>query len=335
MLFFTLIIYVHINLNSTYNCTSKRIKLYEDGKLQIIVKHYEPEKGYEEIQASIYNEATKLMGTQVNITPEQIKQRYQGENPDPKGIRYVFNDEGTPLAYIQTRVTESVDGEKRTYIGYPWGTKMCPQAVKEQLFEEVFNYIQKRDPDSQLVMGYWMSTWKEPIAFAKKKGFEIVDENPQFAIDVKKVPSDVKSIYQSKMAIENDIPLLVDLIKSDPVVNKFFPHEQAIEKYFSERVIPDGHTFMIFRKELLVCAGAPLEGFSAEGVLLRFSAQRPAHDNAWNYLIKVISQHFFEENWQDQLFIVSPSGNESRRQFLKEIGARIHTNQLLFELKRD
>jgi len=67
---------------------------------------YKPEKGLEEIQATIYNEALRKYGKGITVTAEQIKQRYNSEKPDPKGIRYALKDDDAPLAYIQTRVTE-------------------------------------------------------------------------------------------------------------------------------------------------------------------------------------------------------------------------------------
>ena len=303
--------------------------------MEIIFKFYEPGQRFEEIQAGIYNQATKAMGSQVNVTPKQIKQRYDSEKPDPKGICYAFDDKGTPLAYVQTRVTESEDGEKRIYLGYPWGIESCPQYVKDQLFDKVFNYMTQKESTGRIVMGYWFSTWRRPIEFAEKRGFKIADENPQYAIDVKNVQIDHQSEYQNRIATKDDIPLLVELVQSDPVVNKFFPHEGAIERYFSERVIPDGHTRLIFKGDLLVCAGAPLEGYSAEGVILRFSAQRPSYDSAWNTLILALCDYFYKMEWENERFLVSPSGYESRIEFLKKIDAKIHTNQVLYELKRN
>ncbi len=293
--------------------------------------HYKPDSGFEEIQATIYNEALKKYGKDVSVTTEQINQRYKSENTDPQGIRYAIKDDKTPLAYIQTRVTEG-ESEKRTYLGYPWAINDCPPQVQERLFDEMFEYVKTKNPGNRIFMGYWLETWSDPIEFAKSKGFEIVDENPQYSLDIKKAGKANESSFTSRLATENDLNIIVDLIKSDPIVNKFFPNEAAISGYLKDRVLPDGHTILIFKDEELVCSGAPLKGFSPDGVILRFSSVNPKYEVAWNVLIIELCKHMIELDWNNP-FLLSTRGSKAREDFIKSLGAVLHQNQLLFGLK--
>lgn len=291
---------------------------------------YKPEKGLEEIQATIYNEALRKYGEGIIVTAEQIKQRYDSEKPDPKGIRYALKDDDTPLAYIQTRVTEG-DDEKRTYIGYPWAINECPLEVQEKLFEEMLEYIKTRDANSKIVMGLLKDSWIDVIEFVKSKRFVLIDENPQYSIDVSKVNNVEQTKYFSRKATEDDLDIMVDLIKSDSIANKFFPSEEAISGYFKDRVLPDGHTILVFCEDQLVSSGAPLKGFSQDGVILRFSSLRPKFEDAWNILILEISKHMRELSWQEP-FYISTRGSEEREDFIKSLGGIKDHILLLYEL---
>ncbi len=308
--------------------------LYPDSMIVMFMKvqytFYKPKKGLEEIQATIYNEALRKYGKGVTVTAEQIKQRYDSEKPDPKGIRYAFKDDDTPLAYIQTRVTEG-DDEKRTYIGYPWVINECPLEVQEKLFDEMLKYIKTRDTNSKIVMGLLRDSWIDAIEFTKSKGFMLVDENPQYSIDVSKVNNVEQTKYLSRKATEDDLNIMVDLIKSDPIANKFFPNDEAISGYFKNSVLPDGHTILIFCEDQLVSSGAPLKGFFQDGVILRFSSLRPKFEDAWNILIVEICKHMCKENWQEPFFI-STRGSDEREEFIKNLGGIKDHTMLLFEL---
>lgn len=293
--------------------------------------YYKPDSGFEEIQATIYNEALRKYGKYVSVTTDQIKQRYKSENPDPLGIRYAIKDDQTPLAYIQTRVTEG-ETEKRTYLGYPWAINDCPPKVQEKLFDEMLEFIKSRDPESTIVMGYWLDTWTDPIKFAKKKEFIVIDENPQYILDPLKVSKSSYVSYTSRIATEEDLNIIVNLIKSDPIVNIFFPNEAAISSYLKDRVLPDGHTILIFKDDLLVCSGAPLKGFSEDGVILRFSSVIPDFENAWNALIIEICKNMILQGWQEPL-LLSTRGSKTREDFIKALDGGIHQNQLLFGLE--
>ena len=107
--------------------------------MKVVYCDYEPNKGLEEIQAQIYNTATKGSG-ELQVTAEKILQRYEEEEPDPKGIKYALKEDGTPLAYIQTRISTGPD---RWWIGYPWTMPDCAIEVQETHFSKVYTYIKE------------------------------------------------------------------------------------------------------------------------------------------------------------------------------------------------
>ena len=70
--------------------------------MEIVYKNYEPNKGFEEIQEKIYNEAVKPYHG-ATVTADQIKRRIESEKADFAGIKFALKADGTPLAYIQYR----------------------------------------------------------------------------------------------------------------------------------------------------------------------------------------------------------------------------------------
>ncbi|MFX1284020.1 MAG: hypothetical protein ACFFB5_10215 [Promethearchaeota archaeon] len=295
--------------------------------------YYEPNKGFEELQAQIYNEDTKKYKTRVTASAELIRQRYETEKPDPKGIRYAFKEGGNPLAYIQTRVTEANENTKRrTWIGYPWAVEACPD-VQEKLYNEMFEYIKKRDPENEIVMGYFSDSFTESVSFAKSKGFEIIDEGYRYAIDVQKASKEEVSGYSKRMATMDDLEALIELCKSDPNLKNAFPNEEAWISYFQNRVLPDKHTMLLSKDNQLVCAGAPLEGITQEGLIVRFLATRPGYENLRKALLVEISKHNIETGWQDKPLLMNVGNQEDLIATVKELGGTIQDTQILFGLK--
>ena len=302
-------------------------------KMKVNYSYYEPNKGFEKLQAQIYNEFTKKYERHSTTTSEQIRQRYETEIPDPKRIRYSFKEDGSPLAYIQTRVTEATENTKRrTWIGYPWAAEDCPE-VQEKLYSEMFEYIKQRDPENEIVMGYISDCFTEPISFAKSKGFEIIDEVVQYAIDVQKASEIESQGFTVRIATIEDLDALVELVKSDPDTKDAFPNEEAWISYFKDRVLPDGHTVLLLKDNQLVCAGAPLKGLVEDGIIIRFSAVRPGFEDARKDLIVEISKHNIESGWQDYSLLMYPGTQEDQKAFLKKLGATIYVTQILFGLK--
>ena len=302
-------------------------------KMKVNYSYYEPNKGFEKLQAQIYNEFTKKYERHATAIAEQIQQRYETEKPDPKGIKYAFKEDGSPLAYIQTRVTEATEQNKRrTWIGYPWAAEDCPE-VQEKLYSEMFEYVKQRDPENEIVMGYISDCFTEPISFAKSKGFEIIDEAIQYAIDVKKASKIESQGFKVRIATIEDLDALIELCKSDPNLEDAFPNEEAWISYFKDRVLPDGHTILISKDDQLIGAGAPLKGVVEGGILIRFSAVRPGFEDARDALIVEISKHNVESGWQDYSLLMYPGNQEDKIAMVEELEGTVFDTQILFGLK--
>lgn len=302
-------------------------------KMKVKYSYYEPNKGFEELQAQIYNEYAKKYERYGIATAEQIRQRYESEKPDPKGIRYALKEDSSPLAYIQTRVTELTgDTKRRTWIGYPWAAEDCPE-VQEKLYSEMWEYIKQRDPENEIVMGFLSDCFTEPISFAKSKGFEIIDKGYQYAIDVQRASKEETQGYTVRMGTIKDLDALIELCKSDPDLRNAFPNEEAWISYFKDRVLPDGHTILISKDNQLVCAGAPLRGAIAGGIIVRFLATRPDYEDSRKALLIGISKHNIETGWQDDPLLINVGNQEDLIAMVKELGGTIFDTQILFGLK--
>ena len=66
--------------------------------MNVIYKFWEPNKGLEEHQATIYNKSTNN-----SVTAQSIVDRLGREKIDQKTVRYALTEDGKPLAYIQAR----------------------------------------------------------------------------------------------------------------------------------------------------------------------------------------------------------------------------------------
>ncbi|MFX0113210.1 MAG: hypothetical protein ACFFB3_01545 [Candidatus Hodarchaeota archaeon] len=302
--------------------------------MKIIYRHYEPGKNLEEFQAQIYNAATKNLPGSNAASAAQILQRYETEKVDPQGVRYALKEDESPLAYVQTRITEN---PQQTWIGYPWAVPDCSSDVQEKLWTETFEYIKKRDLETaeevKIVIGYFDERWEEQIAFAKKKGFEEDDRGYQFALDVIKGSDVDYSSYSARLANTKDIEALIELCKADPDVSGAFPTEEAWLSYFQDRVLPDGNTILVFDSQnQLVCAGAPLHGFSEDGVIVRFSAILPGSEAAFKPLLIEICKRCVERGWEDLPLLFFGGNERNRRKTAEELGGIIRTTTIAFAM---
>ncbi|RLI65811.1 MAG: hypothetical protein DRO88_03555, partial [Promethearchaeia archaeon] len=185
--------------------------------MQVEYKFYEPNKGWEEIQANLYNNVLERMPYSVfhPVNAERIKERFNYEKKDPQMIRYAISESGEPLAYIQA----SLSGNQ-VWIGYPWGVEKCPPEVQEKLFSDLFTYVKEKYPDKELVMGYISKSWQAMHDFAKKHGFEISDIADFYGIELDAVskPSDFSSPYSCRIATVEDVPILLEISEADPTL---------------------------------------------------------------------------------------------------------------------
>jgi hypothetical protein len=224
--------------------------------MDVIYKNYEPNKGFDEIQAKIYNEAVKpYSGSEVTV--EGIKERHEKNKPDFNGIRFAFTSENKPLAYIQYHYYSSLS--EKLYIGYPWSVEECPKEVQEEMYQNLLSYVKTKYSSDPIFLGYFSSKYEKVSQFALEHGF---------------LKNHVDFNY------EGDIQSLSDLS-----IDKFMTRSQ-FEEYLIGRVFPDGHCFMLSESNKAVAACAPLK-LRDSSVFMRFSAVR---DGRLDYLRKLTIQ---------------------------------------------
>jgi hypothetical protein len=305
--------------------------------MKVIYRHYEPDQGLEDIQARIYNEEHGRSPKSAfrEVTAEQIKQRFVAEEKDPKWVRYALKEDGSPMSYIQTSFSEN---PARTWIGYPWAMEDCPVEVQEKLYEEMLEYVKDKYPDNEIVMGYLTETWKKQVTYAESKGFTISDKADFYALNTNtsKVSREIETDqeYIVRMGDQDDVDILIELCKADPRLERAFPDDEAWVAYFKDRVLPEGHAILLFKDEQLVCAGAPLKGFTEEGIIVRFTAIRPGFQDAWKELIREIALHCKEQEWAEPLLFNSFINKELSSQIAEELGADLRDTQVLLTLKK-
>ncbi|MHA2296451.1 MAG: hypothetical protein ACXAEU_00575 [Candidatus Hodarchaeales archaeon] len=301
--------------------------------MKVTYRHYEPDKGLEELQARIYNDMLRRNpGTAfAAVTAEQIKKRFIGENKGPEGAKYALKEDGSPLAYIQT----SMGGNPtQTWIGYPWAMEDCPAEVQEKLFEEMLEYNREKYPDNEIVMGYLSGSWKKQVAFAKSKGFVVSDTAYFHELDPEEIDREPDQEYTTRIANQDDLDILVELSRADPELNAEFPSDEARIGYFKGRVLADGHAVLVFKDDQLVCASAPLRGFYT-GIFPRFAGIRPGHEKTWRKLLIEMAVHCKEQGWKEPLLLTSFVKWKLTESIVKELGASLVDTQILFSLKKE
>lgn len=301
--------------------------------MKITYRYYESDQGLEEAQAKIYNEVLNRSPDSAfgEVTPEQIKQRFLTEKKDPLGVRYAFDEEGNPLAYIQTTISKN---PPQTWIGYPWSVTKCPSEVKEELFSEMLEYSQLKYPKNEVVMGYFTATWDEQVSFAQSKGFELKDTAYFYKLYSQNITKNDSSEFKSRLATPEDADILIELCKADPNLSNAFPDDDGWNSYFKERVLPDGNTVLIFKDEQLVCAGAPLKGYLDDGIIIRFTGIRPNYKKTWKLLIQEIAVRCRENGWKEPLLFSSFTDKDQAKEIADEFSAELRDTQVLYTLSK-
>jgi len=241
------------------------------------------------------------------------------------------------LKGAESRVTSTP--EPRTWIGYPRAIPDCPPEAQETLWEETFDYIKKRDlataAEHEIVMFCVQDPLGKHNTFAKSKGFEEEDQAYRFTIDVQNASTADCPSYTTRIASEHDLDLLVELSKVNSELRDAFPNEDALIAYFKDRVLPEGHTVLLFDHEDLIAAGAPLHGYAKEGVVVQFSAIHLGFQSALKALLVEISKHCVEQGWGriPLLFSVGYGASGDRSALAKELGGTPQVINILFGMK--
>jgi len=258
---------------------------------------YSPNKGYEEIQAKIFN-----INTNNKVTAEDIERKITKGKKNPKLLRYAFSAEGKPLAYIQaSQVSSSV-----YYLGYPWCVADCPSHVQEKLFTDMLDFLKAKDLDE---IQYWLSAaHKEGITFFESKGFNQQIRGQTYKFNIQKLNeySLEPSQYTTRLATKEDIDLLVEIGTADKDLQQAGLTGDWLKDYFETKVLPDGHCIMVMQEKKIVCASAPLRDPSKpepNHVILRFTATKPGYDDAWPNLIVEIAKECIKAGWDLPLHV--------------------------------
>ena len=197
--------------------------------MNVTYRYFEPNSGLEEIQAEIYNTALSKYGNP-NASAEQIRTRYESNNFDPKGVKYAFDNQGKPIAYIQTRKTDN-----RVFIGYPWAINPSNSSTKEvqtKLFDEMLAYTKEHNPKKDIVLGYIQSTWTEVLDFVKVRNFDVINKNMRYSFKVSDLAKIKVPEFKSRIANLADIPELVKLMDKEPSYENTFPNKEAATNFF-------------------------------------------------------------------------------------------------------
>ncbi|MFW9853515.1 MAG: hypothetical protein ACFFFG_00545 [Candidatus Thorarchaeota archaeon] len=260
-------------------------------------RHYEPNKGYEELQAQIYNDANPA--NYPPATADQIIKRYQEEGIDPRMVRYAFEGDNM-IAYIQARKRSSVN---EVHLSFPWGRKGCPTEIQDKLFNDMLNFCQETFSDHTVRVNL-PATLTENVKFLQQKGFVEKNRWYQYFVDLKDISSLKydQSRYSSQIASETDVESLIDLIKVDGRYKSNFKTDSEIRDYLVGKVLATGHLVMIHDNGELTAASAPLlyklPLKEKEAIILRFTAYRDSKSQeAYRPLLIEVAKECMRSNY--------------------------------------
>lgn len=282
-------------------------------EMKVEYKYWEDNKGFEEKQAKIYNENNP--GPQP-VTAEQIIERYKREEIDPKTVRYAFSEEGELLAYIQARDYTQI---KETHLGYPWAISSCPEKVQHKLFDEMLDYIKQREKANEFKIRMNASIQQNKVLdFFKMKDLQVKLKTYRFNLDIKKIGNSKysESEYTTRLATNDDLDSLVNLLKADGRYTGQFSSDNDIVSYFKDRVLKDGHTIIVFKDDELVMASAPLiyklpNDGDKESLIMRFHSFIKGNESAFEPLLIALAKECVHTNYGiDKLLAIFAAGDD-------------------------
>ncbi len=284
-------------------------------------RNWEADKGLEDLQAEVFNEANQYKFVPAN--GDQIKQEYEQERIDPRTVRYAFEGKRM-VAYMKGRVREK---SKEVHLSFPWAVEGTPQTVQQRVFSEMMSYFQENYPSYKLRVNA-MANPKENLDFLEKYGFvkknvwRTVYFSPQNLAE-----GSYKDPYTSKIGSEEDIDALITLIKEDGRYTSQFPKDDDIRSYL-KKVFEIGHLVMIFEKEELIAASAPLltapNPEADEIIIQRFTAYKYVKEQRGSIplLIELAMECIASGYGHDNLFSLYTDDVDSpqdQREFLSKL----------------
>lgn len=284
---------------------------------------YEPGKNFEELQAKVYNEANQTLFGKATV--DQIKNVTSKDDFDPATVRYLFEDEEIK-GYVQAKIHHNT---KEAHISFPWVLNGVSEQHQRLLYEDLLSYLQHHDTYGKYKIRMNMFANPESnLNFIKKYGFKRTDTWNQLHFDKKVLadtPYDKK--YSHKVATNEDIDLLVQLIKTDGRFKTTFSDDGKIKEYFN-KVLETGHLLIIFESNEIVGAGAPLVVDANQRlekrIVIRFEAYKDPKSRIVHIpLVVEIAKECLKTNYGEDLPIVIPVDEvdtpEAQRNFYKEL----------------
>ena len=298
----------------------------------VIYKTYEPNLGYEEIQAKIFNNHLKNSPKNIflPITAKEIKKRIEFENKDPNLLRYAFAEDNIPVAYIQATVENNT-----IWIGYPWALENCPKGAQETLYNDLYAYVTHQHPEKEIVMGYFNDSWERQKNFAIEKGFHINDTSLFYTVNSTGIDMEISEGFSIKIGTIDDLDDLLELSISDLGVRQNFGSIEAMKNYFQQILLTDGNVLLVYTKHhILVAAAAPIRGFF-KGYMLRFTALRPGFEDSWMFLIGKIIQHCQQLGWKEKLILSTYDKWDVIEPHFKHLKMELMATQVQYKLTRN
>ncbi len=272
--------------------------------MDVVYKKWKSGEGLEDVQARIYTEVSGIPANAEEIGP-------RNDERGTEASRYALTKEGEPLAYITSLVSDENIG--RIHIGYPWSLPGCPDDVKDKLLNDLISYWKGKDETKIIRTSVVLEskTKTAQIEFFLKRGF--VEDESAYTVtkdfDIAKLSklelSGPERDLKCRLATDEDIDVLIDVTKADPLMCTAFSNDDAFVPYFKDRVLKDGHAVILYDGDTAVAASAPLL-FKPDGqillgeeerVIMRFTSIRPGFKHAWKRLLVEIAKEAKKAGW--------------------------------------
>lgn len=292
--------------------------------INVDYRFYEPNAGYEEIQAKLFNDATKKYD-EPPTAADRIRTRRESDDFDPKTARYAFDEKGNPLAYTQANIRPNA-----IYISYPWAVDNCPSEVQNKLFDDMVQYIKEKNLSQPIVIGS-EKAWIEVLEFIEGRNFAKRDRFLRYAFKVNDLANIEVPQFKMRIAELKDLPDTLALLKKEPAYENFFDSDQAAEEFFKGQ-IERGETFLIYDNEELISAGATASEVSDEGVSIQFTVTNVEKMDGWKALLVEIAKKYKEKGFGDKRIIITPDLEPEQIKFYEENNAEVwsdYTNYLI------
>lgn len=302
-----------------------------------IFKKYEENKSFEEYQAEIYNAVAKKFNAQT-VTAEAINKRLHDHRPeqDRNGMTFAFDKTGKAVAYIQYR--EYAQGKVR--IGYPWAIDGVPQSVKDEMFNNLLNYLKEKYPETKkFYLGFVNNAFKDIIEDIKNHySFKENESFSSFSLSILKASKlKLPNEYQFKEATEHDFNLLVEISMSDSILSKM--GEERIRDFFNKRYFSidnkDRISLILLKhdKPIGFVGLAKTTDHGNNYSTVRISAIQSKEEYAYEYLISATAKFLESNSWNDPIVFNFDKSEQKYEEIVKNLGGQYISKAFEFVLE--